>query len=550
MVESGMNESRQRSKQAVFTRLKSAYRWLANRWVTHPVIFAAVPMVSLMAHNAPEISPLAGVRALLILVLGTLLALLVLQRWIGDKQRCAMLCSLFILLFFSYGHVYYGLVTQSSFNLFSRLGLIGNHWLLGGVWILLFIIIVLGILRSRLNWESIGRLMTGMALVTLFLPLAQLVRFEFERRKAWPMPRSIETQAGDTAASSKPDIYYIILDGYGRADVLETFYAFDNQSFLDFLESQGFFVAGQSRSNYVQTSLSLASSLNVEYLDKLLSTSDAGADARLALMRMIRSNTVRDYLEKQGYQIVAFDSGYRPTELDNADRYFAAPQRAVTPLEGLLMETSALPAVQALASGLGAPTYYPGYQSHRDLVNYLLDNIPEAVDLSAPKFVFAHIVIPHPPFVFGPDGEEIHHHFRFSFMDGDAFPGTQEEYRSGYRDQLAYLNGRVEKMILSILARSERPPIIILQGDHGPGMQLDYESAANTNMQERLGILNAYFLPGYPEDQLPSTITPVNSFRLIFAHYFGADLPLLPDRSYYSTWSQPFNFLDVTTASE
>ena len=81
-------------------------------------------------------------------------------------------------------------------------------------------------------------------------------------------------------------------------------------------------------------------------------------------------------------------------------------------------------------------------------------------------------------------------------------------------------------------------------------MQLDYESAANTNMQERLGILNAYFLPGYPEDQLPSTITPVNSFRLIFAHYFGADLPLLPDRSYYSTWSQPFNFLDVTTASE
>ncbi len=545
-----MDKSRHRPAQAIFAKLKTAYRWLAKRWVTHPVLFAAVPIVSLAAHNAQEISPLAGTRALLILVVGTLLALLVLQRWIGDKQRCAMLCSLFILLFFSYGHVYYGLVTQSSFNLFSRLGLIGNHWLLGSVWILLFAVIVFGILRSQRNWESIGHLMTVMALVSLFLPMAQLIRFEFERRKPWPMPWSMEELAGDAVTSSKPDIYYIILDGYGRADVLNELYAFDNQPFLDFLESQGFFVADQSQSNYVQTSLSLASSLNMEYLDTLLSTTEAGEDARLALTRMIRSNTVRDFLEAQGYQIVAFDSGYRPTELDSADHYITAPHGSVNPLEGLLMETSALPAVQALTNRLGAPTYYPGYQSHRDLVSYLLDNIPKSVDLPAPKFVFAHIVIPHPPFVFGPNGEEIAHDFRFSFMDGDAFLGTREEYRTGYRDQLAYLNERMEALILSILAGSKQPPIIILQGDHGPGMQLDYESAANTNMQERLGIFNAYFLPGYPVDQLPSKITPVNSFRLIFDHYFGADLPLLPNRSYYSTWSQPFTFLEVPLDSE
>jgi hypothetical protein len=183
-------------------------------------------------------------------------------------------------------------------------------------------------------------------------------------------------------------------------------------------------------------------------------------------------------------------------------------------------------------------------------VRYLLNTIPEAADIPGPKFVFAHIVIPHPPFIFGPDGEEVSHDFRFNFMDGDAYPGTREMYRTGYRDQLAYLNGRLEDLVLSILADSVQPPIIILQGDHGPGMGLDYESAESTNMEERLGIFNVYLLPDFPADKFSPDITPVNSFRLIFHHYLGADLPLLPNHSYYSTWSQPFDFLEIPTDSE
>jgi hypothetical protein len=332
--------------------------------------------------------------------------------------------------------------------------------------------------------------------------------------------------------------------------MLDKLYAFDNQPFLEFLEGQGFFIADQSRSNYVQTSLSLASSLNMEYIDTLLSTTEDTNDPRLCLTRMIQSNSVGALFQAHGYQVVAFDSGYRPTELVRADHYFSIPRHAVNPLEGLLLETSALPAVQALTDKLGIAMYYPGYQSHRNLVRYLLDNIPGVVDLPEPKFIFAHIVIPHPPFVFGPDGEEISQNFRFSFMDGDAYIGTEEEYRDGYRAQLAYLNDRLEEMVLSILANSTRPPIIILQGDHGPGMHLDYESADNTNMDERLGILNAYLLPDFPSNKLSPEITPVNTFRLIFSHYFGADLPALPDISYYSTWSQPFSFNEVSPIVE
>ena len=73
--------------------------------------------------------------------------------------------------------------------------------------------------------------------------------------------------------------------------------------------------------------------------------------------------------------------------------------------------------------------------------------------------------------------------------------------------------------------------IIIIQGDHGPWLQ---------SKAKRMQILNAYYLPGH-NDQLYPTITPVNSFRLVFNHYFGATYPLLPDQSYFSTYDDPFD---------
>ena len=64
--------------------------------------------------------------------------------------------------------------------------------------------------------------------------------------------------------------------------------------------------------------------------------------------------------------------------------------------------------------------------------------------------------------------------------------------------------------------------MIIIQGDHG----LDTEA--------RMAILNAYYLPGDGAKMLYPTITPVNSFRVVFNAYFGQEYPILPDTSLYS----------------
>lgn len=117
---------------------------------------------------------------------------------------------------------------------------------------------------------------------------------------------------------------------------------------------------------------------------------------------------------------------------------------------------------------------------------------------------------------------------------------------SGYRDELLFINSKVREAVEAILSEASRPAIIILQADHGPASMLDWETAENTNLKERFAILNAYYLPNRDRVQLYDSITPVNTFRVIFNRYFGTDLELLEDESYSSTYDRPWAFTNVT----
>jgi hypothetical protein len=114
---------------------------------------------------------------------------------------------------------------------------------------------------------------------------------------------------------------------------------------------------------------------------------------------------------------------------------------------------------------------------------------------------------------------------------------------------MQYINRLVLETVDAILTRSTVPPIIILQGDHGPGAYLHWGSLEQTIPAERFGILNAYYFPSQNYTHLYPSISPVNSFRVLFDQFFGADYPLLPDRHYYSSWSYPFDFTEVIDVS-
>ena len=169
-----------------------------------------------------------------------------------------------------------------------------------------------------------------------------------------------------------------------------------------------------------------------------------------------------------------------------------------------------------------------------------------------PFFVFAHIVAPHPPFIFNKDGsfQSALANEDFSIGDGSEFTKSNPEkigsYRTRYIEQLVFINQKILQTVDGILKQSIRPTVIILQGDHGPGSELDWKDAQKSNFKERLSILNAYYFSDQKYDQLYQSISPVNSFKVVFNKYFQSDYKLDPDKSYFSLWDKPYKFIDAT----
>lgn len=156
--------------------------------------------------------------------------------------------------------------------------------------------------------------------------------------------------------------------------------------------------------------------------------------------------------------------------------------------------------------------------------------------MSSPKFVYAHIVVPHTPFVFSPSGEYL----------ADGHRNYSDKKR--YSDQVYFIDSQIVSISRQIIKNSTNPPIIIIQGDHG--VPLEYIKSGGTG--QKPGILNAYYFPdGNDMENLYPTISPVNTFRLIFNLYFGANLDILPDKVYRENdaesqgrrdFGSPYNF--------
>jgi hypothetical protein len=337
-----------------------------------------------------------------------------------------------------------------------------------------------------------------------------------------------------------PDVYYIILDGYARADVMLDHFGLDVEPFLKRLERKGFFIARRSTANYCQTPLSLSSSLNITYLNGLM---PAEWEDTNPLSRWIGDGAVVRTFKGLGYRFVTFATSFAQTEHPEAEFYFS-PYGYNSPFHHMLLDLT------PLAPFAPVPRMLESYTVTRDQTLYVFDKVPQIARWGAPTFTFAHILSPHPPFVFGKNGEDVSpRESPYVLTDGDVFRewyGERADYVSGYRGQAAFLIERAVQMIEQILANSPQPPVIILQSDHGSGLGLSTKSLAHTDLRERMSILNAYYLPEKGGEALYQSISPVNSFRIIFNAYFGAGLDLLPDRSYYSTWDEPYNFIDVS----
>ncbi len=514
----------------------------AGPW--HPFLFAAFPVLFLYAHNAGELSPGVMVLPLIGTLLLAALALGAGALALRDGARGALLASVSLLLFLSHGHVH-NLLGATVIPLGpvqlgpNRLAIL----LLGG----LFLVALVALIRRRTPVTGVSRganLLGGVLVIGALVQIGIAEISTPSETGAGLAPEDEQWIAQRADASDPlPHIFYIILDAYGEASMLMDRYGLDNRALVAALEDRGFRVIANGRSNYPQTTLSLASSLGLEYLDDLAARMGRESEDRQPLRQRIKQSRVAHVLRRLGYTYVAFATGYYPTEARNAD-LFLSPGPTLNDFQSELLNTTPLPALLR-AMGGGTQT-----DMHRRRILYALDHLPDVLDLETPAFVLAHIICPHPPFVFGASGESRQPQGRFTMADGsDLITSggiTAEDYRSAYRDQLRFLNTRLLPALDRLLTEADRPVIIVIQGDHGPGAGLDFEDGDATDIYERFSVLNAYHFPDQDYGQLGDEITPVNTFRVIFNQYFGGRFERLPNRSYFATETHPYALEDVT----
>lgn len=349
------------------------------------------------------------------------------------------------------------------------------------------------------------------------------------------------------AQTPLPNIYVLVLDGYGRNDVLKRLYGYDDP-LVEQLRARGFYVADHAASNYCQTALSLSSSLNLEYLAELLDSLPPDAMSRRACGTLIASNRVFLAFRRAGYRIVAFASEYAMVRFNDVDER-PHPPVYLTDFENSLYDASPLRVLSGLS---GLPAAWLPHQLRRYAVRWTLDRLTEQAASADqhPTLVFVHLLLPHPPFVFRPDGSYSPTHLPGRIDDGDhwrrAQAGIGPTYERGYVDNARFLGDRLVPIIDALLDATSGPNVALIMGDHGPGSRLHWEDLGASDVRERHGILLAMRFPEGDYSDLSPTITPINAMRTLLNRVLGAGLPLLDDRAYFSTWSHPYSLHEVT----
>ena len=153
-------------------------------------------------------------------------------------------------------------------------------------------------------------------------------------------------------------------------------------------------------------------------------------------------------------------------------------------------------------------------------------------------FVYSHIFIPHPPYLFGPEGEQV------SSVRPEGLESW--ENKEGYINGVKFANKKIKQVVEELLADLENPPIIIIQADHGSQFDVDKSKPSNEGIEQMMSTFSAYYLPGIEKNLSYDVTTPVNTFRIIFNSYFNTDYDLLENKIYLIDDYGPEYFIDVT----
>lgn len=508
----------------------------------HTILLSLYPIMFLLAQNLQFVRIESSYRSLTFSLSVTILLLVSIQIILRNWEKAGAICSLLIILFYSFGHILNNLNKWAA-NLNFSINTFHLTWL----WLLVFLLVLFIIFKYDFP-QTFTKSLNFFSIVLLFFPISTIVLFKLPILEFGQSSETFFTEfRGEAQAerdlptlsqSEKPDIYYIILDSYERADKLLEFYGFDNSEFITSLEQRGFYVPSSSRSNYLNTTYSLNTSLNLMYIHELPKRPFINSLSNL------RNNHVTDFLRNQGYQIVVFQSGTGDSDKQYADIFVISQeiqklkQPPINSFEQFLLKTTFGRLI--IPSGAGdedtektsnafVSSVNRELSIRRERLNHAFEHLPDYATEPENYFLFAHIYLPHIPFLYGPEGKPLEYQENLSAQWYEPAPSNYNEY---YAYQIEYVNKTVLTTIDQILENTTKPVIIVLQADHGDGNYVDRNNLTSLGVDTRSAILNAVYFSDKDYSDFYPTLTPVNTFRVIFNNWFGTKYPLLPDKVY------------------
>jgi hypothetical protein len=484
----------------------------------HPVLFAVHPILFLLARNIWAVPLREALVPLAASVLGVAVIQGIGTRLLPSADRVAVVSTALIVVFFNYGRVSQALIGEQA-----------SVWdfVLPAVAVLLLGAVGVLVLRGRSPLPDLTRLLNVIGLGLVALVTGSMVFAVVDDRASGQTSASTEraVAAERPGDGRRPDIYYLVFDRYGDGEALREHFGFDNGPFLDGLRKRGFVIADRSRTNYQNTHYSLAASLNMRYLDSMAGRLRRPTSDPTPVFRAIDDHAVGRRLKAAGYRYVHVGSTFGPTKQSSIADVNIRLDPSSEFTRTFYASTALLPLMRR---GIVGRTELDPNVVHATVALRELRAIERTTASRGPKFVFAHILLPHPPYVFERDGSRVR-----------TPPDGQRERAHAYIEQLRYTNTRIEQLVDALLSGpAASRPVVVIQGDEGPYPRTTtfvpgrWWRESDSDLRVKFGILNAFYLPGVDADAIHPSISPVNSFRVILNAYLGEDLPMLPDESY------------------
>lgn len=437
----------------------------------------------------------------------------------------------FIIFWMLGGRVVYALLRDTPLNAMST--------------VVLFLALVL---VARFAITADLKLTSRLVIVFATFVFAQQIPGVWAALSTTPYPHTLNGLERDaqlnSAASELPHIIYIVPDRYASNATLSTLYGFSNQSFSSELQDLGFNVWQDQKANYPKTFLSLASTLNSEYLDQAIVSAGADLPSHSYIEPLIQNSAAHRTLQTLGYTYSHVGKGWGPTERNKwADNNFEDETFPANTVARSYFEITPLLAFLAHVKAKRTPC---------ETIHEKAEYIRRKVTLDTPQFVLWHSFITHDPYVFGPNGS-----CRSRLMDRN-FYGNYDRRKTEYLAHIGHFNRISLELISNLFRESSREVIIVIQSDEGPfpkgifdtytSGKYNFLNAPSAEKQRKHGIFNAIYLPSQDYESLEKLGSPINNFRLILRELTGQAIPLLEDRFYsFEYEDRPYDMTDITS---